>query len=303
MRVRSASRRKRLLEVEDVVGIVSCLDLQKPLVVLAVARVPRVREIRIGEVSAPHAPRSTSPAASPKRSGTCSPADNPSLRKAPPTLCVPKTRFPCKSAHSPVAIGVLATGDSWAAADCCIDRRCSSDSSARRVRKFGRGRFAGESCRSPGGAASGSGGRRHAGDGRSTLLPMVLSGRRDPPNGVALEDLSIGSTEDFISDGRGERTSPSPVTQTALRNHWLTLTPPLESLSFIRRYAKLRPRYGRPRVQDFPGNPQRPSLRTLRGRKSRFAPIPDLSRSPVGGVEVSQPFRLGSGRRVQKFAR
>jgi hypothetical protein len=74
--------------------------------------------------------------------------------------------------------------------------------------------------RSLGGATSGSGVRRHAGDGRSTLLPMVSSGRRDPPNGVALEDLSIGSTEDLISDGRGERTAPSPVTQTALRSHW-----------------------------------------------------------------------------------
>jgi hypothetical protein len=71
---------------------------------------------------------------------------------------------------------------------------------------------------------------------------MVSSGRRDPPNCVAIEDLSIGSTENFISDGRGERTSPSPVTQSALRNHWLTLTHPLESLSFVRRYAKLRPR-------------------------------------------------------------
>jgi hypothetical protein len=48
---------------------------------------------------------------------------------------------------------------------------------------------------------------------------MVSSGRRDPPSGVALEDLSIGSTENLISDGRGERTSPSPVTQKALRNH------------------------------------------------------------------------------------
>src|SRR6266545_3217511 len=91
----------------------------------------------------------------------------------------------------------------------------------------------------PGGATGGSGGRRHARDGRSTLLPIVSSGRRDPPNRVALEDLSIGSTENFISDGRGERTSPSPVTQTALRNHWLPLTHPLESLSFVRRYAKV----------------------------------------------------------------
>jgi hypothetical protein len=35
-------------------------------------------------------------------------------------------------------------------------------------------------------------------------------------------------------------------------------------VSFVRRHAKLRPRYRRPRVQDFPGNPSRPSLRTLR---------------------------------------
>jgi hypothetical protein len=41
---------------------------------------------------------------------------------------------------------------------------------------------------------------------------MVSSGRRDPPNGVVLEVLSIGSTEDFISDRRGDRTPPSPVT-------------------------------------------------------------------------------------------
>src|SRR6266511_3615731 len=127
----------------------------------------------------------------------------------------------------------------------------------------------------PGGGTGGSGGRRHAGDGQSTLLLLVSSGRRDPPNGVALEDLSIGSTENFISDGRGERTSPSPVTQTALRNHGLTLTHPLESLSFVRCHAKLRPRYRRPRVQDFPGNPPRPSLQTLRVAPAdpRFAPV------------------------------
>jgi transposase len=35
--------------------------------------------------AAPRSPRSTSPAGSPKRSGTCSPATNPSLRQAPPT--------------------------------------------------------------------------------------------------------------------------------------------------------------------------------------------------------------------------
>jgi transposase len=41
---------------------------------------------RIGKQPAPRLPRSTSPAASPKRSGTCSPTTNPSLRQAPPTL-------------------------------------------------------------------------------------------------------------------------------------------------------------------------------------------------------------------------
>jgi hypothetical protein len=120
--------------------------------------------------------------------------------------------------------------------------RARSDADARRVRKFGRVRFAGESCRNPGGATSGIGWLPSR--WRRPLHPSThgLERRCDSPNGVALEDLSIGLTEDFISDGRGERTSPSPVTQTALRNHWLPLTHPLESLSFVRRYAKLRPR-------------------------------------------------------------
>jgi len=32
---------------------------------------------------------------------------------------------------------------------------------------------------------------------------MVSSGRRDPPNGVALEELSICSAENFSGDGEG----------------------------------------------------------------------------------------------------
>jgi Transposase IS116/IS110/IS902 family len=41
---------------------------------------------RLGKAPrSPRSPRSTSPAGSPKRSGTCSPATNPSLRQAPPT--------------------------------------------------------------------------------------------------------------------------------------------------------------------------------------------------------------------------
>jgi hypothetical protein len=52
--------------------------------------------------------------------------------------------------------------------------------SARRVRKFGPGRFAGESCRGPGGATGGSGGRRHAGDGRSRPSPYGLERKTRP---------------------------------------------------------------------------------------------------------------------------
>jgi Transposase IS116/IS110/IS902 family len=40
---------------------------------------------RIGKQRGARSPSSTSPADSPKRSGTCSPATHPSLRQAPPT--------------------------------------------------------------------------------------------------------------------------------------------------------------------------------------------------------------------------
>jgi hypothetical protein len=50
---------------------------------------------------------------------------------------------------------------------------------ARRVRKLGRGGFAGESCRSPGGVTSGSGGC-HAGDGRFALPPDGLERQTRP---------------------------------------------------------------------------------------------------------------------------
>jgi DNA polymerase III beta subunit, N-terminal domain len=55
----------------------------------------------------------------------------------------------------------------------------SHASSERRVRKFGDGGSAGESCRSPS-ATSGSGGRRHARDGRSALLPDGLQRQMRP---------------------------------------------------------------------------------------------------------------------------
>jgi hypothetical protein len=65
---------------------------------------------------------------------------------------------------------------------------------------------------------------------------MVSSGRRHPPDGFALERLSICS-KNFSSDRVGAS--------------FLTL-------------GTLRPKCRRPRVQDFPGNLIRPSLRTLR---------------------------------------
>ena len=66
---------------------------------------------------------------------------------------------------------------------------------------------------------------------------MVSSGRRDPPNGFP--PASIGLTENFISDGRGERVSPSPVTQTGLEITGYPLAHPLESLSFVPRVCKV----------------------------------------------------------------
>jgi tetratricopeptide (TPR) repeat protein len=54
------------------------------------------------------------------------------------------------------------------------------------------------------------------------------------------------------------------ATQRAVSNHRQTLTHPLESLSAVRRDPNWRPKCRRPGIQDFPGNPPRPSLRTLR---------------------------------------
>jgi transposase len=45
----------------------------------------RRTKARLGKQRGAKVAQSTSPAASPRRSGTCSPATNPSLRQAPPT--------------------------------------------------------------------------------------------------------------------------------------------------------------------------------------------------------------------------
>jgi hypothetical protein len=65
---------------------------------------------------------------------------------------------------------------------------------------------------------------------------MVSHGRRDPPNGFALEALSICLAENLTSAGEGD-----PLTvighPEGTENHWRTLAHPLESLSLIPSYA------------------------------------------------------------------
>jgi hypothetical protein len=71
--------------------------------------------------------------------------------------------------------------------------------------------------------------------------PFPLSSRAadaTPPNGVAVEDLSIGYR---VLHQRREGRANLAVTgrSEALRNHWPTLTHPLESLSFVRRLCNV----------------------------------------------------------------
>src|SRR5207245_2001588 len=67
----------------------------------------------------------------------------------------------------------------------------------RRVRKFGRNRFAGESCRSQGGVTNGSGGLSRLATERSALLPDGLERQTIPADGVDLEEQGICSAENF----------------------------------------------------------------------------------------------------------
>src|SRR6266508_705824 len=153
----------------------------------------------------------------------------------------------------------------------------------RRVRKFGRGRFAGESCRRPGRrdwrigwppsrwrrpvhpSPSGLERKARPAERRRTRRPEHRLDREINQRREGRANLAV--------TGHPDNTEKS----------WLTLTHPLESLSFVRRHAKLRPRYRRPRVQDFPGNPSRPSLQTLRLR---------LAYRRLLGEQGGEPLRL-----------
>jgi hypothetical protein len=133
------------------------------------------------------------------------------------------------------------------------------DPLARRVRKFGRCDFQGNRGRA-GRRASGSGGRGHAGDGRSTFSLVVSNAQA--PNGFAKSGApararasAASSTGALAIIGHPDGTKRSPLT---------TPTPARIALRCPPLWAKLRPKCRRPPVQDFAGNPAGPNLRTLR---------------------------------------
>lgn len=109
--------------------------------------------------------------------------------------------------------------------------------SARRVRKLGRDRFAGELCRSSGGVTSGSGGRRHADDGRSTRLPDGLEWQTRSAERLRLRRAEhlLGGEPQQRRGGRALARGHGEITGQRSRTR-------LESLSAGRRSAKLRPK-------------------------------------------------------------
>ncbi len=108
---------------------------------------------------------------------------------------------------------------------------CDVPPAGRRVCKFGRARFAGESCRSPGGVPSGSGGRRNAAGGRSTRFPDGLE-RRTAIRRTASPSKSGASARSRTSAATGRRALASGP-EKSLANARASL----ESLSAVRRDA------------------------------------------------------------------
>src|SRR5215218_2255152 len=172
----------------------------------------------------------------------------------------------------------------------CCGRDGRPPSGTRRVRKLGRVGFAGESCRRTGAWLADRWGAVTLATDAPPFALMILSGRRDSPKGLAREEVSTCSAKNPAATGKSRRITGKRSTH------------PLESLSFVRRNGKRRRKPRRPRAQDFPGNPPRPSLRTLRGRAS-FGPDQHLPRQTlwlrsVAGLlpapcRVSVPLRKG----------
>jgi hypothetical protein len=111
---------------------------------------------------------------------------------------------------------------------------CEMGGPSGRVRKFGRSRFAGESCRSSGGVTRGSGGRRTLATTAPPSPRSSRAGRRDRGTGIC-------SAESVNSDGEAE---PSPITgqPEGSRNDWRTLTRPA---AITLRFPLLCPSCGR----------------------------------------------------------
>lgn len=92
---------------------------------------------------------------------------------------------------------------------------------------------------------SGSGGRRDAGGAALHLSLLVSSGRHEPSNGLAVEELSCPA-EKLNSDAEGE---PLPLNghPEAPRNHWPTLTHPARLSAAL---PRLRPNAGGHRLRN-----------------------------------------------------
>jgi hypothetical protein len=99
-------------------------------------------------------------------------------------------------------------------------------------------------------------------------LPDGLEGQTRRAERFAREGLSSCSAENFSGDGEG-RALPSAGHPEGAENSRQTLTHLLESLSFVPLAMQSLADMPEATVQDFPGNPLRPSLRTLRVRSQQ----------------------------------
>jgi hypothetical protein len=114
----------------------------------------------------------------------------------------------------------------------------------------------------------GSGGCRHASDGRSAPPPWSRAALATPLNGPS-KTYGICSTR--TSGQRRERKAVAVLGQPQGTHREITGERPRvrsSRSSCAPLLTSCGPRCRRPQVQDFPGNPERPSLRTLRAATS-----------------------------------
>jgi hypothetical protein len=135
---------------------------------------------------------------------------------------------------------------------------------------------------------------RHAGDGPLHPSLMISSGRRDPPNGFALAEQSICSPENLSSDRKGE---PSPHRSPRGTEKSLNAPAPPSNRFLCPPLCGSCGRNTGGTVQDFPGDPRRPSLRTL--RDGHGAPTTYRSGPAKGRAKRVDQRRTAIGRRPQ----